>query len=225
MDHLETNDWSERLGKSNARLCRAFWFPKAHWVKKDQNEHQIWMYKILHRKTDPGTMKTPAECKHLHCFPLGPQNPGPLYLPLCHSKSSCPGQPLSSCLVPFPLSSESMKWKEYWIEVQKPEFWLELVVWPWASHVQSLRHPSLVCPIKLAGYTISSTFSQPDMPSSWALCHQLMKTSHLGPFLPFSFFSLFGSILRPSSVLHLSPSKASESPPAPASSTLIELPQ
>lgn len=84
--------------------------------------------------------------------------------------------------------------------------------------------------MKQVGYLISSTPSHSNMPSSLDFCHQPMVISHLGSFLPFSsspsLDPYFGVSVRAQLSRHLlSPNKASENLPTPASSTSTDLPQ
>lgn len=150
------------------------------------------MYKVLHRKLDPSTMEAPAKCiqcrLHLYCFPLCYQKQYAFislslsFQVFLHWSAHCP---LVQC--PFLYHLKEGNGKATGLRVQRPGFWL--VVWPWPSYLQSLRWPSFICSILPVGFVISSNLSYSDMPSTLALCHQPMITSHLGS----SFFSFSSS--------------------------------
>lgn len=142
-----------------------------------------------------------------HCDAKKPQHNMLLYSSLCHSKSSCPGQPIVLLFSALPLSSQRVKWKGHWIASQKTRV-LTPVACPWASYLQSLRWPSLIFTTWPVGYVMASTLSHSDMPSLLSFSHQPMITSHLGSFFSFSSFAsldlYFGTAVRAQFSLPLS---------------------
>lgn len=114
-----------------------------------------------------------------------------LYIPLCHSKSSCPSQHIVLLFSALPLSSQRGKWKGHWIASQKTRV-LTPVSCPWASYLQSLRWPSLIFSKWPVGCGMASTLSHSDMPSSLAFSHQPHDNFSLRVLF---LFLLFGSIL------------------------------
>lgn len=167
----------------------------------------------------------PTACKHLHHFPL------------CH-KTRYPFSFLSlsprllASLVSFsafPLSSQSMKWKGHGTKNQKTRVLILASYVTWGKSLTVFETPFPHLSNKQVLYRISSILFHSDMPSSLASSHQPMISSHLGSSLPFSsppsLDPYFGATVGAQASRHfLTPSKASKTPPTPASSAFTELP-
>lgn len=154
------------------------------------------MHKVLHRKPDPRAVRAQQSintCPISHCVThTHTQNPSPgLFLFL----SVPPNLPalvshVSSCLVPSPIISKD----EMERVLDGGSETRVLTLTGCVTLGKSCAVFEMAFSSKRNRWTLSSsTFPHPDMPSSLALCHQILKTSHLGPFLR---FSIFGSIIQ-----------------------------